>query len=690
MQSHPAHARRLVRAERTASFMAQLRVVGPDEASDSSSSAADSECSSDSVVDAEQADLVSFTAGSASEIVCVCFSRSGRKLASGDAAGVLRLWHCERQVALRRFDGHQACIVWCLYRKKMLISGAYDATIRIWNDRSTNALHVIHAHSDVVTSGCYADADCKQIASSSNDGTVRVWSVRTGAKLFELEAHTAEAARCVAFQHETLGSLVVSVGWDRIGFVSQAHSGRLQHRLIGHTAAVVNVCVDSSGTSIATCSLDGSLRLWSSTTGVCLHLLRGHPAEVSACAFSHAGGVLLSTDVEGFVCKWGLESGSTISIDRLHRGAVVTVSPSSCDSQSLTIGEDRCICWFDAHTRELSRWHVDCRPSAACVLGSGWLIALGDAAGRVHLFRERAGLCVKRCPPPCESTRSKWHRQMKRIRGTMPSWARGLLSIVFEAYGISKRNTQRANDALARSTLPVPASDNRDLAVNDVVRLRFWRLLELASSDRRLLNRHLQRMWDTAAVEATILRHLCILYTKDVRSLWRLRATCVRWWRRIETLVRQCTPQPELIASATACLSILFKCTHLEMLDLSFMPAPIAEQVRLGECKRVVCSAPRENPQVIRKMTKAWLDLEPPKARTQSAMVTRETYSIDQQVVPIPNVTLLLGICCSIELCTLLADSSSCRLDGLSRWHTRNRCERDAGYQPAWLFFTYR
>jgi WD40 repeat protein len=590
MRSHPAQ-RTLVRAERPASFMAQLTVIGPDEGSGSSASSADdSECSSDSVVDAEQADLVSFAAGSASEVACVCFSASGRKLASGDAAGVLRLWHCERRVALRRFGGHRASIVWCLYRKKRIVSGAHDATIRIWSDRSSVALHVICAHADVVTSGCFADADCKQIVSSSNDGTVKVWSVRTAAKLFELEAHTAEVARCLAFQHASFGAVVVSVGWDRIGFVSSVHSGRLQHRLIGHTSAVVNVCVDSSGASIATCSLDGSVRVWSSITGICLHLLLGHPAEVSAAAFTHEGGVLLSTDAEGFVCKWQLESGSIISIDRLHRGAVVTVSPSSCDLKSLTIGEDRCICWFDAHTRELSSWNVDCRPSAACVLGSGWLIALGDAAGRVHLFRERSGLCVKRCPPPCESTRSKWRKQEKRIRGTMPSWARGVLKIIFEAYGISKQNPHRKNVGHKSSTLSAIDSGGRSLQLSDAVKLRFSRLLKLASNDRRLLARHLQRMWDNPAVEKTILRHLCVLYTKDVRSLWSLRETCVRWRQRLPQMVRQAAPQPELIASAAECLSMLVKCTRLEVLDLSFMPVQTAVQVRIGERSRLSCN----------------------------------------------------------------------------------------------------
>jgi len=83
--------------------------------------------------------------------------------------------------------------------------------------------------------------------------------------------------------------------------------------LSSHRAGVTGVDFSPDGDSIASSSLDGTVRVWDSRTGELADELK-HGAEVYAVAFSPAGNVVASSGLDGRIVFWNLDSGESRSV----------------------------------------------------------------------------------------------------------------------------------------------------------------------------------------------------------------------------------------------------------------------------------------------------------------------------------------------------------------------------------------
>ncbi|XP_078362210.1 uncharacterized protein LOC144646485 isoform X2 [Oculina patagonica] len=103
---------------------------------------------------------------------------------------------------------------------------------------------------------------------------------------------------------------------------------RLVHRLEGHEGAVLYCAVDPKEETLATCSVDGRIILWSIATGENLITLKGvHTGEVTSCAFCSIGPILASSSRDKKVILWQYNikerKGKRASRLELHSDAVL-------------------------------------------------------------------------------------------------------------------------------------------------------------------------------------------------------------------------------------------------------------------------------------------------------------------------------------------------------------------------------
>jgi WD40 repeat protein len=95
---------------------------------------------------------------------------------------------------------------------------------------------------------------------------------------------------------------------------------------------VACVAFDDSGTSIATGSLDGMVRIFELPAGRLRITCQGHTNWVSSLGFVPGGTRLVTASVDGTVRIWDTESGSELLVLRGHAGPVqaVAASPDGC------------------------------------------------------------------------------------------------------------------------------------------------------------------------------------------------------------------------------------------------------------------------------------------------------------------------------------------------------------------------
>lgn len=128
-------------------------------------------------------------------------------------------------------------------------------------------LHTVQSHNTDVNGLCFSTS---ALATCSGDKTVRLWST------------------------EDFTELPISP-------------------LCGHTYVVYKCQFSPFGTTLASCSMDGSIILWNVKTGEQTAVLR-HPSNTSirVCKFSPNSSMLVSGSDDNSICLWEISSGKLI------------------------------------------------------------------------------------------------------------------------------------------------------------------------------------------------------------------------------------------------------------------------------------------------------------------------------------------------------------------------------------------
>jgi WD40 repeat protein len=140
---------------------------------------------------------------------------------------------------------------------RVLASGSYDRTARLWDATTGRQLHVLQ-HSGYVLNESFS-RDGRTLVTSSQDGAAYVWDVATGQRELLLVGATG-AVNEAAFSPDS--SEIATASDDRLARIYYSQDGRLLAPLAGSATAVTSVGFDPSGRTVVTGSSGGTVRLW--------------------------------------------------------------------------------------------------------------------------------------------------------------------------------------------------------------------------------------------------------------------------------------------------------------------------------------------------------------------------------------------------------------------------------------------
>jgi WD40 repeat protein/serine/threonine protein kinase len=227
----------------------------------------------------------------------VAFGPNGLLIAAGlttrlrDADHPIMFWDGSRHDELQLLDlvaaGHRQRINALAFSPQgdRVASASKDGTIRIWSAGDGELLHTLAGHTGAVFSLAFHPTK-PVLASGGYDGNLRIWDLVTGAEL------TMRA---------DLEGEVSAVAWSPDGGILATTHGKLvclrdesyetTNKLIGHQDRVTSLSFHPDGQRLASASLDGTIRLWTTrnpeSTSHVLTLRTGQ--KCPAVAFSPDG-----------------------------------------------------------------------------------------------------------------------------------------------------------------------------------------------------------------------------------------------------------------------------------------------------------------------------------------------------------------------------------------------------------------
>jgi eukaryotic-like serine/threonine-protein kinase len=247
--------------------------------------------------------------------VSLAFSGCGRTVAvavnAQQSGPVLRLWNVDTGDSLRfSQEGEKAKQVFSVAFSpddRMLVATGVQKTT-LWDIATRQPMILREAFAYV--NGAVFLPDSRTLVATGNDGMLRFWDVTTGALLETIPTHAPVLSMALASDGITLatGSVDNTIRlWDTI------HRQEIR-RLKGHTSDVRCLAFSPDSKLLSSADKGGTVKFWDLTPQMDVDTLRGHNRIVNGIRFSPDSRHLISTSYYGVPIKmWEVASGHDVT-----------------------------------------------------------------------------------------------------------------------------------------------------------------------------------------------------------------------------------------------------------------------------------------------------------------------------------------------------------------------------------------
>ena len=168
------------------------------------------------------------------------------------------------------------------------------------------------------------------------EGLIYVWNTDTGKLLRAIPGPVPDIRNAVLSPHGK--QIAVSVERENVTHLYDCTTGA-ERLLAGHRDFVSGLDFSPDGATLATGSMDGTIRLWNTTNGLTTATLPGHMQETTGVAFSPDGRTLASLGRDESVKIWNVSARrEVISENEPRAGSKLVFSP---DGSRLAVETDK-------------------------------------------------------------------------------------------------------------------------------------------------------------------------------------------------------------------------------------------------------------------------------------------------------------------------------------------------------------
>lgn len=350
------------------------------------------------------------------KVWAVAFSPDGQRLATASDDRTVKLWSVTTGECLQTLQEHTQ-MVWLVAFSpdgQTLVSASDDGTVRLWSVATGQCLRTLKTHSNWVLSVVF-DTEEEQLVSGHQDGQIRLWNRATGTCLKLLKGHTGPVSAVVLLppgtapvrgqspplspltDSELKGQLLASCSDDGTLKLWDGKRGECLRTLWGHEGWVQSLAVSPNGNRLASGSHDHTVKLWDWRSGECLQTLEGHIHRVKTVAFSPQGDLLASGSDDHTVKLWEVATGVCWRTLVGHQDWVLAIAFSPAGDQVASASGDHTLKLWEVQTGECLQTFTghDHRIRSVVFSSDGTRLASGSDDHTVRVWDVKAGTCLQ-------------------------------------------------------------------------------------------------------------------------------------------------------------------------------------------------------------------------------------------------------------------------------------------------------
>lgn len=234
-------------------------------------------------------------------LTAISFNGSGTLVAIGSRENTIMLYDIKNHKQLAKIGGHSSCVTSLEFYGDLLVSGAADGQIILWDIHSLKPIRKFMADCEGVQ-GIAMHPDGTQIVSISQQGVLRLWYL-SSQKIINEIPQSKEIITSVAFRPD--GEEFISANKSGKIYLWTYPSLALKAEL-NHGAKVVYADYNSDGSKLVTCGYDHNIKIWDCRTHKLLDTVKIHDAIVATVQFSPDDKYILSSSYDSTVKIWDI------------------------------------------------------------------------------------------------------------------------------------------------------------------------------------------------------------------------------------------------------------------------------------------------------------------------------------------------------------------------------------------------
>jgi WD40 repeat protein/transcriptional regulator with XRE-family HTH domain len=242
-------------------------------------------------------------------LIAIAVNNTNTYWAAACTRGEIRIWNAATLKLHRVWQAH-ADMVWALSFRpdgNALATGSWDGTVKLW-DVDTGALLWSGRHGSFINSIAFSP-DGEILASSGTDSAVRFWNFKSDRPITTLE-HSDPVTFVIWNPAGDLLAIGDNKGNIRLWAEKTPRSFVSLSSLKGHNNWVDGMAFSPDGSTLASASWDGTVKLWSIPEGDLIETLTGHKDQVSRVSWSFDGRLLASSSRDHTIWLWDVERRS--------------------------------------------------------------------------------------------------------------------------------------------------------------------------------------------------------------------------------------------------------------------------------------------------------------------------------------------------------------------------------------------